>query len=125
MTEAQVGSLELTGLRERGHSVKQETLRASQFQRYLRRPRQRWCPEVPKSRSGCHDKGWKRTGNQTYDEKCVDNELMNVRAEGGQCAEIMEGVDLEWIREYNDIVKQEVQAMELAVIEARAIAKEM
>ena len=49
--------------------------------------------EVPKS---------KRTGNQTNDEECVDNELMNLRTEGVQCAKTMEGVDLEGIREYND-----------------------
>ena len=35
---------------------------------------------------------------------------MNLRAEGGQCAEIMERVDLEGIRENNDILKQGVQA---------------
>ena len=50
-------------------------------------------------------------------------ELINLRAEGGQCAEIMEGVDPERIREYNDILKQGVQANGISSERGKGVCK--
>ena len=58
------------------------------------------------SQTSCEDFGrrWKPTGNQTDDEECVENELMDPVARGRQVTETVEWVDSDRIK-WSDLHK--------------------